>query len=94
MKVSLTTFSINCHFAECCDLFIVMLSVIMLNVFTLSVILLNVVTLSVILLNVVMLSVVLRAFRANMMSPMGKLVALARHLTKKNAKLSNLTTSL
>ncbi len=41
MTVSITTFCINCHYAECRDLFIVLLNVI------LSVIMLNVVMLSV-----------------------------------------------
>jgi hypothetical protein len=42
MTVSITTFCIKCHYAECRDLFIVLLNVI------LSVIMLNVVMLSVV----------------------------------------------
>jgi hypothetical protein len=48
MRVSLTTFCIKCHYAECRDLFIVMMNVIMLSVIMLSVIMLNVVMLDVV----------------------------------------------
>ena len=53
MTVSITTFFIKCyyaeyHYAECCDLFIVMLNVVMLNVTMLSVFMQNVVMLSVV----------------------------------------------
>jgi hypothetical protein len=46
-----------CHYAECCDLFIVFLHVVMLSVILLNVIMLNVIMLSVIMLGVIMLSV-------------------------------------
>ncbi len=47
------TLYIECHYAECRDLCIVMLNVIMLSVVMLNVIMLNVVMLSVVMLNVV-----------------------------------------
>jgi hypothetical protein len=46
----------ECHYAECRDLFNVMLNVIMLSVVMLSVVMLNVDILSVIMLNAVMLN--------------------------------------
>jgi hypothetical protein len=52
----------DCSYAACPILFIVMLSVIMLNVVILSVIMLNVVILSVIILNVIILSVIMLNF--------------------------------
>ncbi len=48
MTISITTFCIKCDFAECRNLFIVML-----NVFMLSVAILNVIMLSVVILSVV-----------------------------------------
>jgi hypothetical protein len=41
------------HYAECCILFIAMLSVVMLNIVILSVIMLNIITMNVNMLNVV-----------------------------------------
>jgi hypothetical protein len=57
MTCSIMTLSIKCHYAECSDYFLHMLSVIMLNVIMVSVVMLNVIILSVVMLNVIMLSV-------------------------------------
>ncbi len=37
MTLTITTLCIECHYAECCDLFIVMLNVVMLSAVMLSV---------------------------------------------------------
>jgi hypothetical protein len=50
---------IECHYAEFCNLFIVMLNAIMLNVIMLNVIMPNVIILNVIMLNVIMLNVIM-----------------------------------
>jgi hypothetical protein len=52
----------ECHYNECCILFIVMLSVTMLNVIMLSVVMVNVIMLSVVMVNVIMLSVMVPTF--------------------------------
>jgi hypothetical protein len=49
----------GCRYAECCVLFIVMMSVIMLKVIMLSVVMLNVIMVSVVMLNVILVSVVM-----------------------------------
>ncbi len=59
LSISDTVRNIALHYAECCILFIVMLSVIMLSVIMLSVIMLSVIMLSVIMLSVIMLSVIM-----------------------------------
>ena len=53
MTFSITTLYLEYHYAECRDLFIVMLNAIMLSVVMLSVVMLSVVMLSVVMLSVV-----------------------------------------
>jgi hypothetical protein len=48
MTVSTTTFCIKCYYAECRDVFIVMLDVMMLSVVMLNVVMLGIVLLSVV----------------------------------------------
>ncbi len=58
MTLSIRKLSIECHYAECRTLFIVMPNVIVLSVVMLSVIVLSVVMLTVVMLTVALLSVV------------------------------------
>ncbi len=57
--MALSILFIECNYAECFNLFYVMLNVVMLNVVMLNIVMLNVVMLNVVKLNVVMLSVVI-----------------------------------
>jgi hypothetical protein len=51
MPLGITTLCIQCHYAKCLDLFIVIMNAVMLSDFMLSVIMLSVSMLSVIMLN-------------------------------------------
>jgi hypothetical protein len=59
MTISIKILYIECHYAKCRDLFIVMHNVVLLSVVMLCVIMLNVVMLSVVMLSAIMLSVVM-----------------------------------
>jgi len=58
LGITIICYNAECHYAECLDIFIVMLNVIMLSVVILNVIMLSVVMMNVVILSVVMLNVV------------------------------------